>query len=373
MKIVIASHFVKSWDNIYSPLVDNLEIIFKERKQDYLVIKHTLNNDFKSKYFLSKDERTHKMTWIIYKIWPLRYLTEIYSTIKLLLILWYKKEKIIFIWIDPLNAMAGYFFRFLNKKTNLIYYIPDYSPKRFKNTLLNWVYHLVEWLVSKKSDSLLCASSEIYKLKNKRKEVYEFKNYPPKEIISKIKFDKKNKNDLFVIWLLEDYYLMDEIFKAIQVILKDDDSVKLHIIWWWTKLENYKKLTQENKISKNVIFTWYLKKMDALNYISWLGISLWIYSNNQEYNRYRDSVKVRDSIACSIPIITTDNHSTKDDVINNKLWIVIDSKSKDLYKKIVDSYFQIQKDYDNYAHNCKNFYNKDYKNEIILDNIIKNA
>lgn len=374
MKIVLASHFVKSWENIYSPLVDNLEIILKDKKLEYLVIQHTLNNDFKSKYFFSNNINEKKLIKLVFhKISIIRYITEMFWTFFLLLSLWYKKEKVLFIWIDPLNAIAWYFFKLLNKNTYLIYYIPDYSPTRFADKLLNKIYHSVEWFITKKADSIFCVSEEIYKLKNNRENVNLFKNYPPKVLVDSIILNNvsKNKKDLFIIWLLEDYYLMDEILKSLKNILEMEKDVKLYIIWWWTKLQDFKDKAKYYNLEDNVTFTWYLDKKDALNYIKNLWVSLAIYSNNQSYNKYWDSVKIRESIALWLPMITTNNHSTSLDLLKNNLWVLIDSSDKDISWSIVEAYMNIIKNYDYYEQNCLKFYNIDYKNEIIFDNILK--
>lgn len=373
MTIVIASHFVRSGEHIYSPLVDNLEIILKNKNLNYLVIQHTLNNDFKSRYFLSNKKQINIMKYVFHNISVIRYITEIFATIFLLLSLWYKKESVLFIWIDPLNTIAGLLFKLYNKKSKVIYYIPDYSPKRFNNRLLNSIYHFLEKTATNKSDQVFCVSEEIYKIKNYRNNVHIFKNYPPISLINSISWIniQKNRKDLFIIWLLEDYYLMDEILNALKVIILIDTNIKLHIIWWWTKLQDFKNKVSEYNLINNVIFTWYLDKGSALKYINNLGISLTIYSNSQSYDKYRDSVKIRESIALWLPIITTNNHSTSIDLIKNNLWIVIDSNNKNISEKIIEAYNAINKNYDFYKENCLKFYNEDYKNEIIFNNILK--
>lgn len=367
--IIISSHFVKSGQHIYSPLVDNLEIIFSNK--EFLVIQHTLNNDFESRYYFSNNMKNiKKIKGIVNNISSLRYFTEIVSTLFLL-----KKlninEKVFFIGIDPLNALIGYFYGLFKKDLITIYYIPDYSPQRFNNKGLNNIYHWIEKFVSKKSDYLWCVSTEIYKLKNIRHNVYLLKNYPPKSILYE-GVAHYDLNNLCMMGYLDDYYLIDEILLAVAKLKEQYNEIMLYILGGGPKLESYQKLVSRYNLENSVMFLGHIsKKTDVLKKIASFGVGLAIYSNKTNYNKYRDSVKARDYIAVGVPSITTNNHPVADEVEKNRLGVVIDSFGKNISDSIVNAYIKIRENYGQFRNNCFNYYKVDYENEDIINSIIQ--
>ena len=54
------------------------------------------------------------------------------------------KKYELFIGVDNLNALAGLVLRRLGKVERVVYYVIDYTPVRFKNPLLNAIYHWVD-------------------------------------------------------------------------------------------------------------------------------------------------------------------------------------------------------------------------------------
>jgi glycosyltransferase involved in cell wall biosynthesis len=145
----------------------------------------------------------------------------------------------------------------------------------------------------------------------------------------------------------------------------------LNIIGEGNKLEDYKKLSANYGLSKITKFYGHVSKEKVISLISQFGIGIAIYSNNQPYNKYGDSVKVRDYIAAGLPIITTNNHSTAKEVKINNLGIVINSKSKRLGEDICNAYLKLLKEYPQYKENCVKYYKKNYKNEEIIKIILK--
>ena len=58
----------------------------------------------------------------------------------------------VFFGIGNLNAFTGYFLKLFGITKNLIYYVIDYVPKRFSNSILNGIYHWIEKIAAEKSN-----------------------------------------------------------------------------------------------------------------------------------------------------------------------------------------------------------------------------
>jgi len=366
--VVISCHFVKMGDKIFSPLVDNLEILLKENKIKYLVIAHSLNQDFESSYY-DEEQNRNKIKYISTTKSPLRYINEVITST---LFLFNKnfKDKVYFIGINPLNALVGFIYKQFNKNCTLIYYVPDYSKVRFTNKALNYIYKSIEEFVSKKSDYLLCVSEKIYNLKlESNKNSILYKNYPPKSIVPKPNLRKRDINSIYLLGLIDDFYLIEEIISALEILNKET-NIKLKIIGAGKMLDTYKEYIDKSNISDRVEFLGFIEKSKVLNEISKYGINLAMYSGKQDYDEYRDSVKTRDSIACGVPTIMTDTCYNVIEIEKNILGKVIYMNKKNIQDQIVASIKDIIKNYSVYMNNNLKYYDKDCSNEKKLLEIL---
>lgn len=66
------------------------------------------------------------------------FLLTIYWTIKT------RQKFDVFIGFDNLNAFSGWVLKRLGVVRKCVFYVVDYSPLRFENRLLNWIYHKIE-------------------------------------------------------------------------------------------------------------------------------------------------------------------------------------------------------------------------------------
>lgn len=366
--IVIASHSIKAGGKISYMIVDNLNFLLKNK--DRMIIHHSLYGDFNSQYSFSyNDKKTFDVPFLINGSLVIRLISEIIGT---QFILFKNRNRIThYIGLDPLNAFNGLFFKIFNTEVKVTYLVPDYSTKKYENFLLEKIYKTIERFVSKKADNLLCVSKAIFDIKNVRPNVYLFNNYPAFSIVPSTKEMKRNKKKLFMVGYLDDYYKLDELFEAISMLRKSF-GVDFYIIGGGKKEEDYKDKAKRLKVDEFVNFVGFMPRDKMLKYISKMGVSLCIYSDNNTFNYYRDSVKIRDSIAVGIPVITTNNHDNSKEVEEFKLGAVINSRSDNMSKDIYEAYEKIINDYDNISERCLLYYKRTYKIESTLNNVLRN-
>lgn len=355
--IAILSHHVKSGENIYQPLIDNLEINLKELGKDYFLLAHSLEGDFLP--FLKENGRVKSINMSQKGIF--RYFQEIQISLKIL----QQKQPKKIIGLNPLNAFAGLIYKKIyDKNVKVCYYIPDFSPQRFTNSFLNKIYHSVENFCTKNADEVWVVSKKVFEMKSgKNKNVYLYYNYPPEKLRKKLK--NKERKGLVLAGLINDYYVFDQILE----FLKLQKNEVLNVIGGGKSLEKYQEKVLENNLEKRVNFLGYIEKENFLQELNKYKISLALYNLKQEYNLYGDSVKCRDSIALFTPIITTNNHSTAQDIKKYELGVVLDAKNVS-GEEILKNYEKIINNYEFYTKNMEKYYFQTNKNEQILSNFL---
>jgi len=60
----------------------------------------------------------------------------------------------VFIGVDNLNALTGYLLKKAGRVRKVVFYVIDYSPKRFSNKLMNSIYHAIDRFVCCRVDRI---------------------------------------------------------------------------------------------------------------------------------------------------------------------------------------------------------------------------
>jgi glycosyltransferase involved in cell wall biosynthesis len=169
--------------------------------------------------------------------------------------------------------------------------------------------------------------------------------------------NQRNKYQLITLGIIDkqlDYY---NIFDAVCELKKKYPSIILKIIGNGPKENEYKKYVIKNNLQKNVKFLGYLDHHRALEEISKSGIGLALYNGKWGFNYYGDSMKCREYFSFGLPVITTNTHSTVEEVKEFKAGIVCKMDKED-YKKAIT---EILKNYKNYS-SCSYELAKKYNN-----------
>jgi glycosyltransferase involved in cell wall biosynthesis len=322
-----------------------------------------MNGEKQSEYFLYKKWKsiTNKKIFVLSSLSILRYITEIVSTFFFL----FKYKNITYIWIDPLNSLT---WALLKKfwKTNInIFYTPDYSPQRFKNNTLNKIYHWIDRTCINNADKIWNVSSRIQDIRVKMwvKDKSIFIPNIPGIINKEILNTMKDKFTLVTLWIIDKQLDHINIFKAIQKLKNDFPLIKYKIIWNWPKEEEYKQIAKNMWLEKNILFLWFLQHEEALKEIASSWIWLALYNWKWWFNKYGDSMKCREFFALWLPVLTTDTHSTVEDIKKFNNWIVVDINSEDYIIAIKN----IFRNFDSYSQNSYNLwkrYSDFYSHEI---------
>lgn len=222
----------------------------------------------------------------------------------------------IYIGADPLNGFSGVVMKIFKKIDKFIYLSPDYSEKRYENVLIDKIYHIIDRICLKFTDESWSVSSRIVK-KRKEQGLPDFKNKllpnsPDFYSIERKEYDG-NRNFVIISPLSEtlDFY---SVVKIIKNIIDKYPEVKLNVVGSGVKEDEFKETVRENNLEENIIFLGWKNHEEVIEILvdSFIGFAL--YTDKSSWNRYGDSMKAREYVACGVPVIISDIPSTADDV-----------------------------------------------------------
>ncbi len=350
--IVTTSHATIINGHVYEVPANTIVESLKLLNKPFIFIRHSMNGDFNSmvfKYDGSSISHENLIPFTI-KISFLRYFFEIFFTVMYFLRKFYKKSNIeVFFGVDPLNTVSGLILRRLRVVKKVIFYSVDYSKNRFDNKLQNFLYQKLDATCTLNSDEVWSVSTRIVGLRRKMgledsKNIY-IPNVPSDEY-KKYLNNKKDKLCMVTLGIIGSQLEFTKVFITIKKLKKDYPNIKFKIIGSGPMVDYYKKQCEEMGIQDSVIFMGTLGHNEALEEISKSGIGLALYNGSWSFNYYGDSMKCREYFCFGLPVLTTDTHSTVEDIKNNESGLVVDKKIEDYVcevKKILENYDEFSK------------------------------
>ena len=348
-RIAISSHTAliggKEYDGIGNVLIETMSSI----PADFIFVRHSMDGKLSSvvrSYVNGMVKNEHKLL-TFNRPAPLRYLTELTST------MWHFtiREKVdSYIGIDPLNALAAVFLKKLHRIDYCIFFTPDYSPKRFNSKLLNNLYHIIDKYCVANADEVWSVSTRIQAVRREqgledRKNIL-VPNVPPE----KYSYLKKNEKNIF---RLITYGVIDKqldfigTLEAIKILEKELPKLEFVIIGNGPSEKLIKEKAAGLKLSSKVKLLGHKTLTNTLEEASKSGIGLSLYTGEWGFNQYGDSTKCREYAFFGLPIITTDTHSTVDEIRETGSGIIVKKDPVEYAKAIVN----IINDYTTYSKN----------------------
>lgn len=369
MKLIVShAEKLQNWKNhsaIFSKTVEN----FKVHNADMITICHFFNKWLKSELVFYKNWQIVEEKKIGYgfKNSIFKYVQDIF--LNFYYGLKFSKQSnwnMLYLWINPLNAFSWTFLWKIWKTQEIVFYTADYSPKRFKNKVLNKIYHWIDRFCVKNATETWNISSRIQKIREDfwywNKNIF-FPNYPGCILDSNINKNRTNNFELITSWSLDIQLDYKNLFLAISELREEFPQVKLKIAWDWPLKHEIIKEIDRLGLGKYIEILGFLDFDEYLNYVKKSGIGIALYTGKWDFNYYGDSTKCREYMFFWLPVLTTSFHSTADDIVLNNTWIVL----KDSYgsSEIVNSLKYIFKNYDYFSDNAYRLAIK--QNQILIN------
>lgn len=317
MKIVFASHVAlidgKEYDGIGNVIKKTLAGLV----DNYVFVRNSIDGRLSSQvqYYQGEKMTDESDLGVISKPSPLRYVSEIMKTVRY----FSRKNEIIdvYIGIDPLNALAGLMLQRKGLVKKAIFYTADYSPHRFSNPALNWVYHAIDKYCVSHADEVWSVSTRICEVRREMGLAEErnifLPNVPPVEY-DHYRHREHDRYELITTGILDRQLDFKNVLKAMSQLKDEFPNISLTIIGNGPQEGNIKNWAKQVGVADRVDMPGRLPLDETLEKQSTAGIGLALYTGVWGFNKYGDSTKCREYFNFGLPVLSTDTHSTVDDI-----------------------------------------------------------
>lgn len=232
---------------------------------------------------------------------------------------------------NNLNVFSlGQFLKRCRSRTKTVYYTVDYSPKRFRKFILDALY---QWL-DRRGVATVDAVWSITRRAARRCDQYPVK---PRfnlvvhngVFISKIGVLPQKKSTSGIFRLVHHGSItaskgIQDIIQAIAMI--NDQAVTLDVFGEGPYLSKLKDMTKKLGMEQQIVFQGQCSNDQILEKLPAYDCGIAVYNLNDEYNRYCDPMKIREYLACGLPVIVSNVPEVAEHIKREQTGIVIDQK-----------------------------------------------
>lgn len=217
--------------------------------------------------------------------------------------------------LDNLNTVSILPFRKFGIVKKLVFYAIDYTPLRFKNKVLNYLYHFADKIACYHADKIWILSERM--IGARRKNNVNVKRsatsivLPMGANLSRIKIlpvDKINRHDIVFVGFLMEKQGVQLILESLPKIIAKNINFRFIIIGQGEYEQKLKALTKKLKITKYVCFKGFIKDHKQVEKIlckSAIGVAPYLPVSDN-YTFYTDPGKPKLYLGCGLPIVITD-------------------------------------------------------------------
>ena len=251
----------------------------------------------------------------------------------------------LFFGLESVNALAGVILKKFSRAKKVIYYVSDFSPKRYKAQWFNSLYLILDKLATRYSDYIWDVSPALMRARIKAGVDPKFSKkviHVPNGLFPKqIKYLPLNKTIPFSLVYAGTLGIEngpDIAIRAIFLVKRAFPKVKLHIYGGGnTDLKRLKRLAKTLRLSKNVIFHGFVSDPIKLSsqirkyrvglapYKAILGSPRW----------WADATKIRLYLAAGLPVVTTQVPPLGKELIKENAGLVCQDNQEKIAQAIV--------------------------------------
>lgn len=304
-----------------------LTAFLKKQKIPFYSLYHSLFAGFPTLYINNKNKE--KKIGLQFLPFGLKLLQD--AVVTIIFVLQHKKNIHIFIGINPINASIGCLLKKIGVCNRVVYYTADFSPKRFANPLLNSFYLFLDDFSVRNADAVWNVSTRIQQERiNKFGNLQKFVVLPnsipyPKFIENK----RRDKYALVLVTHMTKSIHFNMLIDAIDELIIKYPQITLRIVGDGYEKKRVEQTVIQKKLQKHIIFYGHMKYENVIKLLKKSGIGLGIYTNDNSWTKYGDSMKVREYVAYGLPVIITNVPSTAEDVKKYNAGVIIKQNKKE--------------------------------------------
>ncbi|MEK7572841.1 MAG: glycosyltransferase [Patescibacteria group bacterium] len=247
--------------------------------------------------------------------------------------------------LDNLNTVSVLPFKKLGLIKKLVFYTIDYTPLRFKNKILNNIYHLIDRVACYNADAIWILSNRMITARKQNgvdtKRSAKNITLPMGANLSRINvlpIEKTNRYDIVFAGILLEKQGVQLILDSLPMIILKIPKVRFIIIGQGEYEQTLKDLTISLKINNHVIFEGFVKNhKDVENILarSAIGVAPYIPSPDN-YTFYTDPGKPKLYLGCGLPVVITDVPAIARVIKSQKAGIIADYAAESFTKALVE-------------------------------------
>lgn len=286
-----------------------------------------------------------------------------------------KGKQDVFIGVDCFNCYAGLVLKKIGKVKKIILFTIDFTPRRFKNSLLNAIYHYIEKICVYNADEVWDVSPRIAGGRNFflgiPQNMYKRKIVPVGiwgDRVKKRNFSDVKKHQLLFMGTLYEKQGIQLVLDVVPELIKQIPDFKFLILGGGEYEEFLKQQVKNLKIEKYVEFRGWItdrKIIDELMSESACAVATYKPEKNKlsNFSYYADPTKIKDYISAGVPIIITDVSYNAKEIAKRKCGILVDYEKDEVYKAVF-LLMKNEKILNEYRNNCLNYSKKFAWNNI---------
>lgn len=226
-------------------------------------------------------------------------------------------EEVVFIGVDPVNALSGVPLKRKGLISEFVFLTADYADKRFGNPALNFIYHFVDRLCVRRADQVWNVSTRIA-AKRREMGLPDSRNVflPNSPIASSVRVrDYDGNRNFVVVSNLGPALNLRPVLRALKPLAAKYPGVKLLVVGSGD-FDTFRGMTAGEGMTEFVTFTGLMPHDAVMELLAGCFIGFALYASVTEWDKYRDSLKAREYQACGLPVVMNDTPSNAEDIVN---------------------------------------------------------
>ncbi|MFA5770906.1 MAG: glycosyltransferase [Patescibacteria group bacterium] len=349
-KIIAIWHGIYRKGSVHEPNIFSDGVFLSKHFPNRIIISNSLYAGGKttvSFYIDNKLIKKKEFPWIKRLPDIFRYIIE--SILNLFYLCRYGKYATV-LSVDPLSSLMPCVLKKMGYIKKVLFLSPDYARKRFDNQFLNKIYFLIDAFCIRVADVNICNAQTVIDYKNHKyssikNKQFHMPNIPSPWIIEKYRNIPKVKGKVIYVGDLGEGVNVDgfkELFAVIKSLEKEIPDIKLFIAGDGDYKNELNKLADaegpeySRGNGNNIIFLGRLDHESAIKQIAESEIGIAMYNGDNNYDEFRDSMKVREYQSFGvIPITTNVVRSNAEEILKYNSGILIKEFKFDYLKRSI--------------------------------------
>jgi glycosyltransferase involved in cell wall biosynthesis len=219
----------------------------------------------------------------------------------------------LFVGGDNLLALPGLYLRSRGRVRNVVLYSIDFSPQRFKNSVVNRMYHAVDTFASRRVDVIWNVSERIGEARDSR----DGPGSSAVQIvvpvgahvgrIARKPFQHARQDQIAFMGVLLEKQGVQLVIEALPAIRAKVPNARLLVLGDGPYANELKKLANTHGVQDSVEFAGYIEShvdMESRLADSALAVAPYVPSATS-FTRFADPGKIKTYLACGLPIVMT--------------------------------------------------------------------